>query len=211
MPLKQSLNLPWPITVGDHVPHWSLSSSHGGDVDLASLVGRPLVLSFMPTGDRTAFEQMAAGLRDVHGQLAELGLNLVGIAAVAIDAYISAAAQLGLPYPLLADADGSVTLAHRAVVEHTSPDEQRALVPAPRTPVVDAGLRIVKVYDQPDPISHGRELPEFASAAVIFSCSLLHEASDVPAGRRFVLLSFLYGGKEATEREARRAEMRAAA
>ena len=37
--------------------------------------------------------------------------------------------------------------------------------------------------------------------AVVFSCSLLHEATDVTAGRRFALLSFLYGEREARLRE----------
>ena len=41
-----------------------------------------------------------------------------------------------------------------------------------------------------------------AGGAVVFSCSLLHEATDVTAGRRFVLLSFLYGDREAKLREA---------
>ena len=40
-----------------------------------------------------------------------------------------------------------------------------------------------------------------AGGAVVFSCSLLHEATDVTAGRRFVLLSFFYGEKEAKARE----------
>lgn len=40
-----------------------------------------------------------------------------------------------------------------------------------------------------------------AGSAVIFSCSLLHEALDVTAGRRFVLLSFFYGEAEAKIRE----------
>jgi peroxiredoxin/predicted 2-oxoglutarate/Fe(II)-dependent dioxygenase YbiX len=40
-----------------------------------------------------------------------------------------------------------------------------------------------------------------AGGAVIFSCSLLHEATDITAGRRFVLLSFLYGEAEAKARE----------
>lgn len=39
-------------------------------------------------------------------------------------------------------------------------------------------------------------------AAVIFSCSLLHEATDVTAGRRFVLLSFLYGEEDEQRRRA---------
>lgn len=37
--------------------------------------------------------------------------------------------------------------------------------------------------------------------AVIFSCSLLHEVTDVTAGRRFALLSFFYGEREARLRE----------
>jgi peroxiredoxin len=40
-----------------------------------------------------------------------------------------------------------------------------------------------------------------AGGAVIFSCSLLHEATDITAGRRFVLLSFLYGEAEAQQRQ----------
>ena len=40
-----------------------------------------------------------------------------------------------------------------------------------------------------------------AGSAVVFSCSLLHEATDVTAGRRFVLLSFFYGEAEARRRE----------
>jgi peroxiredoxin/predicted 2-oxoglutarate/Fe(II)-dependent dioxygenase YbiX len=39
-------------------------------------------------------------------------------------------------------------------------------------------------------------------SAVIFSCSLLHEATDVTAGRRFALLSFFYGETEAAIRAA---------
>ncbi|MDJ1183163.1 redoxin domain-containing protein [Roseofilum casamattae] len=42
--------------------------------------------------------------------------------------------------------------------------------------------------------------PETGSA-VIFSCSLLHEATDVTAGDRFALLSFFYGEKEAQLRD----------
>jgi hypothetical protein len=37
--------------------------------------------------------------------------------------------------------------------------------------------------------------------AVVFSCSLLHEATDVSAGRRFVLLTFLYGEREGRARQ----------
>ncbi|MDY6937474.1 MAG: redoxin domain-containing protein [Cyanobacteriota bacterium] len=50
---------------------------------------------------------------------------------------------------------------------------------------------------------HGPHLyrPETGSA-VIFSCSLTHEATDITAGERFVLLSFFYGRKDAERRRA---------
>ncbi len=41
-----------------------------------------------------------------------------------------------------------------------------------------------------------------AGGAVVFSCAHLHEATDVTAGRRFVLLTFLYGEEEARRRAA---------
>ena len=41
-----------------------------------------------------------------------------------------------------------------------------------------------------------------ARGAIIFSCSLLHEATDVTAGRRFVLLDFFYGEAEVAIRDA---------
>ncbi|MFN6486871.1 MULTISPECIES: 2OG-Fe(II) oxygenase [unclassified Nostoc] len=40
-----------------------------------------------------------------------------------------------------------------------------------------------------------------AGEAVIFSCSLLHEATPVTSGRRFVLLSFFYNDQDARLRE----------
>lgn len=42
--------------------------------------------------------------------------------------------------------------------------------------------------------------------AVVFSCSLLHEATRITAGRRFVLLGFFYGEAEQALRERLRAE-----
>jgi peroxiredoxin/predicted 2-oxoglutarate/Fe(II)-dependent dioxygenase YbiX len=40
-----------------------------------------------------------------------------------------------------------------------------------------------------------------AGGAAVFSCSLLHEATNVTAGRRFVLISFFYGEREAKMRQ----------
>ncbi len=39
-------------------------------------------------------------------------------------------------------------------------------------------------------------------SAVVFNCSLLHEATDILSGRRFVLLAFFYGEAEAQARRA---------
>jgi predicted 2-oxoglutarate/Fe(II)-dependent dioxygenase YbiX len=41
-----------------------------------------------------------------------------------------------------------------------------------------------------------------SGTAIIFSCSLLHEATTVISGQRFALLSFFYGNEDAAVREA---------
>ena len=41
-----------------------------------------------------------------------------------------------------------------------------------------------------------------SGTAIIFSCSLLHEATPVFSGQRFALLSFFYGDEDALVREA---------
>jgi peroxiredoxin/predicted 2-oxoglutarate/Fe(II)-dependent dioxygenase YbiX len=38
-------------------------------------------------------------------------------------------------------------------------------------------------------------------SAIVFSCSLMHEATEVTAGKRFVLLSFFYGEQESKARK----------
>lgn len=43
-----------------------------------------------------------------------------------------------------------------------------------------------------------------AGAAIVFSCSLLHEVTPVTRGHRFVLLTFLYGAEEIRSMEQRR-------
>ncbi|MCH8998765.1 MAG: 2OG-Fe(II) oxygenase, partial [Proteobacteria bacterium] len=45
--------------------------------------------------------------------------------------------------------------------------------------------------------------------AVVFSCSLLHEATRVTSGRRFVLLGFFYGEAEQALRDRIAAERKA--
>ena len=43
-----------------------------------------------------------------------------------------------------------------------------------------------------------------AGEAIVFSCSLLHEVLRVRTGRRFVLLSFMFGDDEARMLQARK-------
>jgi hypothetical protein len=58
------------------------------------------------------------------------------------------------------------------------------------------------------PLDGYRRLPEYGphlykpatGEAVIFSCSMLHEAPDVTKGERYVLLAFLYGDDGARQK-----------
>lgn len=48
----------------------------------------------------------------------------------------------------------------------------------------------------------GSSYKEDSGTAIIFSCSLLHEATAMISGERFALLSFFYGDEDALVRDA---------
>jgi predicted 2-oxoglutarate/Fe(II)-dependent dioxygenase YbiX len=57
------------------------------------------------------------------------------------------------------------------------------------------------------PNSGGAPIAPPTGGAVVFSCSLLHEATPVTSGRRYAFLPFLYDEEAARIREANKAHL----
>lgn len=102
---------------GRHLPSLRLASTHGDDVDLASLQGRTVVYCYPATGTPgvplpTGWNEIpgargctpqACAFRDHHAELTRAGVAVYGLSAQRPEAQAEAAARLDLSFPLLSD------------------------------------------------------------------------------------------------------------
>ena len=107
------------LQVGDKAPEFSLPSSSGGEVSLAGLLGRKIVLFFYPKDDTPGCTKEACGFRDFHNEIAESDTIVFGISADGLDSHRKFISKFGLNYSLLSDIEHSVANAYGAWGEKT--------------------------------------------------------------------------------------------
>jgi peroxiredoxin len=124
---------------GTRLPAVALPSTAGGTLALADLPGRVAVFAYPRTGvpaDPPGADWDAipgargctpevCSIRDAIGRFASLGVQVAGLSAQTPEEQAEAAARLGLPYPLLSDADGELA---RALSLPTFPWRGRSLL-----------------------------------------------------------------------------------
>jgi peroxiredoxin len=108
---------------GTRLPAVPLPASDGSTLDLSTVRGRAVVFAYPRTGApgvdpgddwdaipgaRGCTPEMCS-VRDEFGAFAERGVAVFGLTAQALDEVTEAAERLGLPYPLLSDAEGALT------------------------------------------------------------------------------------------------------
>ncbi len=160
MPLKAPLSLPWTLAVGDFFPPWSLPAPDGKDLDNERFAGFPTVVCFLPTEDAVGCDQLTRGFCELHAEFERLGFKVACFAAVPQEVSRQYAATIKAPYPLLADYDGALTMACRAVREKENGTD-KVLVPAQKTFVLDPNQRVVRIYEGIEPVTQLREILEF--------------------------------------------------
>ena len=100
------------INVGSKAPAFSLASTGGGTVTLASLAGRNTLLYFSEgVGCDPCFTQMVE-LQQQQAQLNQLGITLVPIMTNPAGAVTQEMQRFRLSYPVLIDASKSVSSAY---------------------------------------------------------------------------------------------------
>ncbi len=105
------------LSIGDQAPLFTLPNHDGQPVELASLLGRRVVLYFYPKDDTPGCTTQACGIRDGWEQLATYGLALYGISPDSPEQHTKFRAKFDLPFPLLADDDHAVAEAYGVWVE----------------------------------------------------------------------------------------------
>ncbi len=80
-----------------------------GQVHLADLKGRTVVLYFYPKDDTPGCTAEACSFRDANHEMQKRGVVVLGVSADSVESHKKFAGKYGLPFPLLADTDTTVS------------------------------------------------------------------------------------------------------
>jgi thioredoxin-dependent peroxiredoxin len=107
------------IAEGRKAPAFKLASSEGGEVSLAELKGKTVVLYFYPKDDTPGCTREACSFRDSQAALRKKGVVVLGVSADSLDSHGKFKRKYKLNFPLLSDPDKSVAKAYGAWGEKT--------------------------------------------------------------------------------------------
>jgi peroxiredoxin Q/BCP len=89
---------------GDRAPDFRLPDQEGREISLASLLAQgPFVLYFYPADFTPGCTREACAVRDLHAELLEAGLRVVGVSPQDSASHARFRERHRLPFPLLAD------------------------------------------------------------------------------------------------------------
>ena len=89
---------------GDNAPDFTLPDQDGTQVSLSDLLkDGPLVLYFYPADFTPGCTKEACSIRDMHDEIAEAGMRVVGVSPQDAASHSKFRAKYGLPFTLLAD------------------------------------------------------------------------------------------------------------
>jgi peroxiredoxin len=144
------------IAAGEPAPAFTLRNQDGKQVSLSDYRGRRVLLVFYPLDFSPVCADQLSIYQEVKPQIAEKGVELVGISVDHSFAHKAFQDKLGIDMPLLADFEpkGEVARAYGAYIEQTG-HANRSLV------LVDEEGTIAWVHESPTPL-------EIPGANVIF-------------------------------------------
>lgn len=96
---------------GDTAPDFALLDQHGQTVRLEDYRGRKVLVYFYPEADTPGCTSQSCDLRDHRQELAQIGLDVVGISPDPPKKQLAFDAKYGLGFPLLSDEDHAVATA----------------------------------------------------------------------------------------------------
>ncbi len=107
------------LKVGQTAPAFTLLSTSGAEVSLASLKGKQVVLYFYPRDDTPGCTREACEFRDFDARFKKCGAVVLGVSADNRAAHDKFRAKYKLPFDLLVDAGNEVAKKYGAYGEKT--------------------------------------------------------------------------------------------
>jgi peroxiredoxin Q/BCP len=102
------------LNIGDPAPDFALADQEGNTVKLSDFRGKKVLLYFYPKADTPGCTKQACQIRDARSELADLGVDAVGISPDKPGAQKKFDGKYGLGFPLLSDPDHAAAQAYGA-------------------------------------------------------------------------------------------------
>lgn len=95
-------------TPGFDLPTDTQSRDGAGRLSLSQLAGQPVVLYFYPKDNTSGCTKEAESFRDLYPDFQALGAEVVGVSKDSVKKHDNFRDKVGIPYPLVSDADGTL-------------------------------------------------------------------------------------------------------
>ena len=141
------------LQVGDTAPAFDLTDQYQKPQRLADYAGKWVVLYFYPKDDTPGCTTEACSFRDDIFKIRALGAEVLGISLDSAESHAEFARKHGLPFPLLADTDASVTEAYGALMGLGPVKYAKR-----HTFIVAPDGKLAKIYRDVDPKAHSAEV-----------------------------------------------------
>lgn len=142
-----------PLQAGAPAPAFALPDADGKPRQLADWRGQWLVLYFYPRDHTPGCTAEAAAFRDALPRFTALQARVAGVSLDDSASHRRFAADLKLPFALLADTDGKVARSYGALLDLGVMKFARR-----HTILIDPEGRIAKIYRDVNPDTHAAEL-----------------------------------------------------
>ncbi len=153
-----------PIATGQPAPSFDLASSTGKSIKLDDFKGKKtVVLYFYPKADTPGCTKEACGFRDALADYDAANIAVLGISPDPETDVTKFGQKFNLNFPLLADADGSVTKSYGVWGEKTFAG--KTYLGALRTTfVIDKSGKVQHVFENVKPDGHDKEVLSWVKA-----------------------------------------------
>jgi peroxiredoxin Q/BCP len=137
------------LSVGSTAPNFNSLDTNGKTVSLSDLAGKTVVLYFYPKDDTPGCTKEACSFRDNYSDYEGKDIVVLGVSLDDTDSHQAFTQKYNLPFPLLADTDGSLMKAY---------DVDGGGYAKRVSYVIDGTGTIVKVYDSVNTQTHARDI-----------------------------------------------------
>jgi peroxiredoxin Q/BCP len=147
------------VKEGKPAPEFTLPSSEGGEVSLAGLRGKTVVLYFYPKDDTPGCTREACAFRDTQAKIRKAGAVVLGVSGDSLESHGRFKTKYTLNFPLLSDPDKAVAKKYGAWGEKVLYGK-KTIGMIRSTFVIDAGGVVRKVFPRVKVDGHAEKVLE---------------------------------------------------